>query len=148
MADDTEAYVAITRLQASYADVVTRRAWSELESLFEPEARVHIAPAGRDPIDVIGPGALGDFIAAAVERFEFFQFVPLNTAVELGADGTATGRLYLLEVRQERDTHEWSEAFGLYEDGYAERDGRWRFAARSYRSLARRTGGAPASIFT
>jgi hypothetical protein len=148
MADDTEAYVAITRLQASYADVVTRRAWSELEPLFEPEARVHIAPAGRDPIDVIGSKALGEFIAAAVDRFEFFQFVPLNTVVELGADGTAIGRLYLLEVRQARETHEWSEAFGLYEDGYAQRDGQWRFAARNYRSLARRTGDEPASVFT
>ena len=148
MIDETAAYVAITRLQASYADVVTRRAWDELEPLFEPEARVHIAPAGREPIDVIGPRALGEFIAAAVERFEFFQFVPLNTVIELGADGTAIGRLYLLEVRQERDTHEWSQAFGLYEDGYAQRDGVWRFAARSYRSLARRTGDEPASIFT
>ena len=36
---ETIDYVAICRLQAAYADSVTRRAWSELGDLFEPSAR-------------------------------------------------------------------------------------------------------------
>ncbi len=36
-------YLAITRLQAAYADVVTRRAWRELERLFLPDAHDDVA---------------------------------------------------------------------------------------------------------
>jgi hypothetical protein len=44
MKDDSLAYVAITRLYADYADVVTRRAWDELEALFLPETVVTSTP--------------------------------------------------------------------------------------------------------
>ena len=35
-------FIAIQRLQASYADIVTRREWSELEQIFLPDATVTI----------------------------------------------------------------------------------------------------------
>ncbi|MFL6238159.1 MAG: nuclear transport factor 2 family protein [Actinomycetes bacterium] len=147
MTDDIPAYIAITRLQASYADVVTRRAWAELGPLFVPGATIHIDTVTRPPIEVVGAGALGEFIAGAIERFAFFEFVPLNTVVEVGPDGTATGRLYMVELRQERDGGEWSNAFGLYQDRYRFDAGRWKFAHRHYQSLARKVGVQLAEVF-
>jgi hypothetical protein len=148
MGEDTDAYVAITRLQASYADVVTRRAWDELAPLFLPDAPIHIDTVTRPTVDLVGAAGLADFVAPAVERFEFFEFVILNTVIDIHDNTGAAGRLYMVEVRQERATQEWSNAFGLYEDDYAVHDGQWRFARRRYRSLARRVGNEPAKVFT
>src|SRR4051812_47772794 len=77
MTTDTEAYVAITRLQASYADVVTRRAWDELDELFVPQASIRIDTVTQPVIDITGPRDLAEFVATAVARFEFFEFVIL-----------------------------------------------------------------------
>ena len=138
MTDDTKAYIAITRLQAAYADVVTRRAWPELVGLFLPDCSISVDTITRPAIDLTGPEELGRFISRALERFDFFEFVILNTVIDVSSD-TASGRVYILEIRHDRATDAWSDAFGLYEDTYAEQDGQWRFAARRYRSLARRT---------
>ena len=142
--DDALAYLAITRLQAAYADVVTRRAWAELDGLFLPDAPVHVDTVTNPVIELVGPQALGRFIDGAIERFEFFEFVPLNTVVDLYPDhdtSKARGRLYICELRQARDGHRWTTAYGLYRDTYRKADGQWRFARRDYSSLAR---GAPA----
>lgn len=138
MAVDVDAYIAVTRLQASYADVVTRRAWDELDALFVPDAAIRIDTVTRPVVELHGATELAHFISDAVERFEFFEFVILNTVIDVVDDVTAAGRLYMVEVRQERDSQEWSNAFGLYQDNYAFDGKRWRFADRRYRSLARR----------
>jgi hypothetical protein len=145
--DSTADYVAITRLQAAYADVVTRRAWEELEPLFVPDAPIRVDTVTRPVLDLMGAAALGEFIGSAVERFDFFQFVILNTVVDVAADDTATGRVYLVELRQDRESGEWSNAFGLYVDSYRKDKGRWRFAARRYQSMARKVGTATAEVF-
>ena len=130
-------YLSIQRLQAAYADVVTRRAWAELEPLFEPDAPITLALADRDPMNFSGPHEIGEFIAASIERFEFFQFVILNTVLDIdGSD--ATGRMYMTELRQDREGH-WSQIFGLYVDRYRLAGDNWRFAQRRYHSLARPT---------
>jgi hypothetical protein len=58
----------------------------------------------------------------------------------------ATGRVYICELRGDEDGV-WSEAYGLYRDGYRRRDGGWRIAARRYTSLARRLAGGT-DLFT
>jgi hypothetical protein len=134
--DDTADYVAITRLQAAYADAVTRRAWEEFDALFVPDAPVRVDTVTNPVVEAAGPRAIGDFIARAIERFEFFEFVPLNTVVEIDGN-TARGRLYMCELRQEASNGHFSQAFGVYHDDYRRVDGRWQFAARRYQSLAR-----------
>jgi len=135
---DALAYLAITRLQAAYADVVTRRAWAELHDLFVPDAPVHIDMVTHPAIEVVGAAALGEFIGGAVERFEFFEFTILNTVVEVRSPTEAVGRLYMAELRQDASNGLWSNAFGLYQDRFAAgEDGRWRYAERHYQSLAR-----------
>jgi hypothetical protein len=145
--DDALAYLAITRLQAAYADVVTRRAWPELGPLFTHAAVIHIDTVTQPPMVIAGADQLGAFISQAIERFAFFEFVVLNAVVDVHDRASATGRVYMVELRQEGATGQWSNAFGLYQDRYAERDGRWRFAERHYQSLARKTGSAPADVF-
>ncbi|MET0903795.1 MAG: nuclear transport factor 2 family protein [Acidimicrobiales bacterium] len=133
----TRAVVAIQRLQAAYADAVTRRDWEAVRRCFEPDAVAHIDTRTREPFDLAGPDALVDFIEGAIRRFTFFEFTILNATVEVDGD-VATGRVYICELRAE-DDGTWSEAYGLYRDEYRRRDGGWRMAGRRYASLARRT---------
>ena len=147
MDDDALAYLAVTRLYASYADVVTRRAWPELEALFSPDAPIHIDRVDLPPIAITGPKAFGDFVAGSIERFEFFEFVILNQVVRVESGHAARGRLYMVELRQDRGTGEWSNAFGVYHDALEAVDGTWRFAERHYQSLARKVGAGRADVF-
>ena len=147
MNTETESYVAITRLQASYADVVTRRAWSEMEPLFAPGASIRVDTVTKPAVEFSGPVPLAEFISNAIARFEFFEFVILNAVVDVHDDDTATGRVYMVEIRQEHESGEWSNAFGVYRDTYEQYDGQWRFSQRRYQSLARRLGLARALVF-
>lgn len=139
---ETVDYIAITRVQSAYADIVNRRAWAELHELFRPGARVEIDTVTNPLIELEGADALGSFIGGAIERFEFFEFVILNARVSIDAD-RASARIYMQELRQEAGTGAWSTAYGLYRDEYVRADGRWWIAGRRYRSLAR-TGPATA----
>ncbi len=138
MADDLD-YVAICRLQASYADAVTRRAWSDLGALFVPDAPVHIDTVTRAPIELVGADGVGAFVSGAIERFEFFELVVLNVFVLDDADApdVARSRSFTCELRQEAASGHWSNAFGVYHDHLRRVDGRWRYARRRYQSLAR-----------
>ncbi len=131
-------YIAISRLQSAYADVVNRRAWTELAMLFIADAPVTVDTVTRPAFHLEGPRAVGEFIGAAIERFEFFEFVILNSHVEVAPDGrTARARVFMCELRQDRETGAFSQAFGLYQDRYAKIEGRWWFVRRNYQSLAR-----------
>jgi hypothetical protein len=132
--------LGIRQLQAAYGDAVTRRAWNELVPMFLADCPIRLDLRDGRVIEHVGPHAIGTFIAASLERFEFFEFALLNAVVFLDGD-VATGRLYMWELRQDGDTHTWSNAFGVYNDEYARVDGRWRFASRNYSSLARTSDG-------
>ncbi len=148
----TDHVVALWRLQSRYADVVTRRAWPELHDLFLPETTVHIDTVTAPVREVVGPEAFGAFVGAAIERFDHFTFVILNTVVDVDeAAGTATGRFFMCEVRHDAASDEWQNAHGVYRDRYVLQDeggsdggqgghggpGRWWIAERHYRSMAR-----------
>ncbi|MGH9032312.1 MAG: nuclear transport factor 2 family protein [Acidimicrobiia bacterium] len=136
-------HMGIRRLQDAYADVVTRRAWGELDELFLPDAVVELDTRQGDILRIDGPYALGEFIAGAIQQFEFFEFLALNTRIEIGAGDradTADGRLYMCELRTERETRRWNNAFGVYHDRYRRHENRWWFAHRRYHSLARPAG--------
>ena len=130
----------VRRLQHAYADVVNRRAWPELEQLFRSDAEVVIDRRAGEPLRLIGGTEVGDFIGTAIAHFSFFEFVILNAHIVFpdGAlAGTAVCRLFMSELRQQRDTGRWTTAFGLYHDRYVLDDDRWRFAERRYHSVAR-----------
>ena len=143
-ADGTNAVVAVERLQAAYADAITRRDWVAVRVLFEPDATIDIDTRTRPPFTLDGPDALVDFVEEAIRRFAFFVFTILNATVDVDGD-EATGRMYICELRAEADGT-WSEAYGLYRDRYRRRDGAWRFAGRHYSSLARR-GASGTEVF-
>jgi hypothetical protein len=138
---ETLDYVAVCRLQAAYADAVSRRAWSELDALFLPDAQIQVDTVTSAPIELVGAAGIGGFIAGAIERFEFFELVILNVHV-IEADGnTARSRSFTCELRQEQASGHWTNAFGVYHDELSRGECDWRYARRRYQSLAR-TGRA------
>ena len=119
---------------------MNRRAWDELTELFQVDALVRVDTVTAPIRELAGPAALGAFIGSAIARFDFFEFVVLNTVVSVGVAGDATeatGRVFMCEIRRERDSGRYTVAFGVYHDHYRCRDGRWWFAGRHYQSLAR-----------
>lgn len=130
----------VRRLQHAYADVVNRRAWPELSHLFLPDASVVIDRRQGEPLRLTGPVALGEFIGASIERFEFFEFVVLNAHIvfpEGAMAGTAVSRLFMCELRQDGTSGRQTNAYGIYHDRYQFGSNRWFFAERRYHSLAR-----------
>jgi hypothetical protein len=132
---ETVDYVAIRRLQAAYADKVTRRAWAELADIFLPGAQVVVDTMVGTPLVLDGPEGVGGFISGAIAHFDFFEFVILNTVIDIDGD-RASGRMYIWELRHD-PVGGRSNAYGLYRDDYQRVDGRWWFAGRRYQSLAR-----------
>ena len=147
---ETVDYLAIRRLQDAYADVVTRNAWAELGGLFLPDAVVEVDTRRGAPLRFTSPTELGEFIADAITTFGFFEFVILNTVVDVGAGGdadAAIARMYMCELRTDRATGEWVSSYGVYHDRYARRDGRWWFERRRYHSLARTDPAGKTEVF-
>jgi SnoaL-like domain len=132
-------FIAIQRLQASYADIVTRRQWSELSQIFVPEATVTIDMVEGDPFVLHTPQGIGEFIRTAIERFDFFEFVILNSVIDFDPAGSerATARMYMAELRQAGEGGRRSTAFGLYRDTYVKSGNDWLIETRKYRSAAR-----------
>lgn len=130
----------VRRLQHAYADVVNRRAWPEMTHLFMSDASVTLDLRAGVPLHLSGGAEVGEFIAGAIERFEFFEFVILNAHIAFPdgpTAGSAVSRLFMSEVRQDRADGRWTTVYGLYHDRYTFDSGRWRFAERRYHSLAR-----------
>src|SRR5437899_10124154 len=124
---ETIDYVAITRLQNAYADTVTRRVWAEFHDMFLADAPVRVDTVTNPVIELVGPQQVGDFIGSAVERFEFFEVVPLSTRVTLrvgGGPDRAAGRLYICELRQDAAAGHSAQAFGVYRAEYRRDAGR------------------------
>jgi hypothetical protein len=135
---ETVEYVALRRLQNRYADIVTRRAWAELHEIMRPTCTLDL-DLGDRTMRYDGPGAIGDFIGTELQRFSFFEFVILNTVVDVHVDdGHAAGRMYMQELRQDVDGGRRTNAFGVYHDVFEQDgDGRWWFARRRYASYSR-----------
>ena len=141
--------VAIHDLLSTYADVINRRAFAELEELFLADCQVVIDTHRGAPIVVTGGSGLGEFVGQAIERFDFFEFVILSVRLWVDGGDEANGRLYMCEVRHDRETGQPSQAFGVYHDRFRRIDDRWWFAARTYHSLARTstTGDRALEVF-
>ena len=137
---ETVDYIAVRRLQDAYADIVTRRAWSELDEIFLPDVRLTLDRRTIEPLVLDGPAAIGDFIDRAISGLDFFEFVVLNTRVHLrhlGDDDRAVARLYMSELRHDAASGRWNTVYGVYHDVHRRVEGRWWFAERRYHSLAR-----------
>jgi len=140
LTQETIDYIAVNRLQHAYADIATRRAWSELDEIFRPDISIVVNLRDRDPLEFDDCEGFRGFVSAAVDRFEFFEFVLLNTRVYLQHEGdpdAAVARMYMSELRQDHAEHNWSVVYGVYHDRFHRIDDRWWFTARNYSSLAR-----------
>lgn len=145
-AAETAAYIQLRRLQNRYADIVTRRAWPELHKIMRADCVITVNLLDHE-IHFDGPGEIGDFIGGQLEQFDFFQFVILNTVMDIDASaGTAAARMYMQEARQNVSDGRRSDTFGVYHDRFErDADGAWWFARRRYQSYARTNGGERAA---
>jgi hypothetical protein len=132
---ETIDYIGITRLQAAYADMITRRAWDELPTIFCEGAKIVVDRMDGTPLELDGPAGLSAFVSNAIGHMDFFEFVILNTIVEIEG-GKAHGRMYMCEIRHDAKAGQ-TMSYGLYRDHYRKVDGRWRFHARHYRVMGR-----------
>ena len=142
LTQETIDYIAVSRLHHAYADIATRRAWAELDEIFVPDIPIVIDLRDRDPLVFDSCEAFRGFVSVAVDNFEFFEFVILNSRVYLNHDGdtdAAVARMYMSELRQDRAAHRWSAVYGVYHDRFRRIDGQWWFVGRDYSSLARPT---------
>ena len=106
------------RVQDRYADIVTRRAWPELHDLMRPDCRLSL-DLGDRTLGYDGPQAIGDFIGEQLEAFSFFEFVILNTVVEVDLyAGVARARMFMQELRQNVSDGRRTNAFGVYHDRF------------------------------
>jgi hypothetical protein len=134
----TDDVVAILQLQAAYADILSRRALSELGRLFLPDAPI-VLELPRRTHEVTGPQAFAEFVDRRIGGLAFFQFVVLNTVIDLeeGPDPQlATGRMHMCELNQDAVGSRMTVLFGLYQDGYTKVDNRWWFGRRRFAPLA------------
>lgn len=139
---ETIDYIAIRRLQSAYADGVSRRAWNEVAALFADDAVIELNVLGRDPVRFESGAEIASFIDESIANMDFFQFLVLNTVLDIGVDGDddrAEGRLWMSELRQFAASGHFTQIWGLYRDRYVRRDGRWLFGFRRYQTLARTT---------
>src|SRR5688572_19343800 len=138
----------IAQLVATYGDAITRRSWDEVVDLFVPGCPIRLDLRTGAPIELHGPDELVAFVSRAMERFDFFLFVVLNSTSEVAPDGRRSGRLWFQEIRRERADQRWTTTYGLYRDTYANVGGQWRFASRSYSTLGRRDlGSDPGEVY-
>lgn len=136
-------YLDIRRLQNRYADIVTRRAWAELHEIMRPDCTLDL-DLGDESKRFDGPQAIGDFIGDSLTQFEFFEFVILNTVIEVDvAAGVAGGRMYMQELRQNVDDGRRTNAYGVYHDRFERHDDRWWLAERRYASFSRTIAPGP-----
>jgi hypothetical protein len=138
--DDPASHLGITALHAAYADIASRRAWDELRTVVLPDARLTFDLGTGEPIEIVGPDALAAFGRRATAAFAFYLYQPLNTALVTSGPTNATGRFYALEIGVDRESGEWHEIYGGYDDEYRNVDGGWVFAQRAFRVLAQRGG--------
>src|SRR4029078_819035 len=137
---ETVDYIAVSRLHHAYADIATRRAWDELDEIFIPEIPVTIDLRDRDPFVFDSRDGFREFVSGAVDRFEFFEFVILNSRVYLEHEGDpdrAAARMYMSELRQDHPERRGTAVYGVYHDQFRRIDDRWWFVQRDYSSLAR-----------
>ena len=113
--------------------------------LFLPDVTIEVDTVSTPARQFAGPHEFTEFVSAACERFDHFQFVILNAIAEVRGE-EAVGRIFMCEIRHDAAEDVWSTAYGLYQDVYRKVDGQWWFADRRYRSLART--GPQAGIFS
>lgn len=134
-------YTELRRLQNTYADIVTRRAWTELHDIMRPDCSLSLDLIDRT-LALEGPAAIGEFIGTSLEQFSFFQFVVLNTVMTIEENHAST-RMYMQEIRQDVETGKRTDAYGIYHDQLErDPDGRWWLTDRRYRSFARTDSSA------
>ena len=136
-------YLDIRRLQNRYADIVTRRTWDELHEIMRPGCTLEL-DLGDETKVFDGPQAIGDFIGDSLTQFSFFEFVILNTVIEVDvAGGVAGGRMYMQELRQNVSDGWRTNAYGVYHDRFERHDGTWWLARRRYASFSRTIAPGP-----
>ena len=75
-----------------------------MASITTPDMSWHYVLLSGRTLECNGTAEYVQFHLEVNPRFSFFQQIPLNFVVDIGPDGTARGRSYVLEVAVETGT--------------------------------------------
>ncbi len=132
--DDTTAKMGIMQLQARYVDAVWRKDHETIGSLFTEDGEWRIAG------EVIKGRANLIAFSKRSQATSRALLVTLRTpALDIGKDGTATGRTYFTAQNFLKDGTLYTP-IGMYYERFVFLDGAWKFKWRLFQTLY---GGAP-----
>lgn len=141
------AEVAISRLQRTYADAVTRRDGATIGSLAIDDCRMVFDTIDDQVVEIQGAVRFGKFAERALGRFEFYVYTINSHIIDLTSPTTARGRTFAHEVGVLRDTGEIGNYWAVYHDDYALVEDRWLFSARRHQAIGHKVGDGHFEIF-
>jgi ketosteroid isomerase-like protein len=127
-AADVADVLAIHELTARYCDVVNRRAYDEVGTVFADDG-VWAPPTGEH----VGLPGIVDGLKGAIEPWELLIQTATNPQVSVDGD-TATARWYIQEFGRSAEGDSIT-IVGTYDDRVVRTAAGWRFAARRFTLL-------------
>jgi ketosteroid isomerase-like protein len=124
--------LAIHELLDSYAQLVNRREWPSIGTIFAADAEWHVLCAD-EPRRIVGNHAVAAAIEAAVERYAVF--VQMNDAPLIEVQGDRAVATSILNETGTLDEGRDLYLLGNYHDQIARIDGRWKFTKRTFRTV-------------
>lgn len=124
---------AIRQLSVDYCNLVRTRDYDGLGLLFAKNATFKFSDNLGHSGAFNGRDAIKAFYRKSVAGSDPWPFTA-NYQVELVADGTATGSVYV-EIRSGTQNYRVTH-IGIYRDHYVREDGVWRFKIREFSAIA------------
>jgi len=127
-ASDVADVLAIHQLTARYCDMVNRRAYDEIGTVFTPDG-VWAPPTGEH----VGHAAIVEAYGTTIDPWDLLVQTATNPQVQVDGD-TATARWYVQEFGRDAEGNSLT-IVGTYDDRAARTADGWRFTERRFTLL-------------
>ena len=125
---------AIKQLKAQRVRALDTRDWETYELLHAPE---HVSYGLKGGAPAAGPKAMMERLKKQLENVDQTVHMVHTPEITITSPDTAAGK-WLLEDRlfwRQGEEEHWYRGYGLYDETYVKRDGRWLFTSRKIMRL-------------